>query len=227
MTTTAVIVSRKNYQNIMQPRMAELKKKLFGNNENIYFHSREIRRKDGIYKIFLNKNLYKKFKLEMDVIIEKSRIKIITSSINKIKLQKKAEKFHKRTGNKYDFGDLYLQNVNYILERLGHFLKKKTAKIIFETRGKKESKRIQGVLAEAQRNGTFYHAKERFQSMNKRIAFFAKKDNINGLQMVDYCVYPFSRHTKNPKDKDNKFFDFLRQFVYKGNYGEYGLKEWP
>ena len=82
-------------------------------------------------------------------------------------------------------------------------------------------------MSDAKLNGTFYCPKERFKNIDDDILFFNKKDNINGLQLADYCTYSFSRHTKNPKDIDNKFFDFLRKFVYKGNFGEYGLKEWP
>jgi hypothetical protein len=57
--------------------------------------------------------------------------------------------------------------------------------------------------------------------------FFTKEDNVNGVQMADYCTYPFARHAKDPKDPDNKLFDLLRPFVYKGDFSEYGLKEWP
>jgi len=48
-----------------------------------------------------------------------------------------------------------------------------------------------------------------------------------GLQVADYCTYPFARHAKSPSDSNNEFFHFLRKFVYKGDYWEYGLKEWP
>jgi len=56
---------------------------------------------------------------------------------------------------------------------------------------------------------------------------YEKKDNINGLQLADYCTYPFARHAKDNNDADNDFFKFLRKYVYNGDYGEYGLKEWP
>lgn len=199
----------------------------FFQNKDIYFHSREIRRKDGIFKIFLDELLYAKFKKRMNALLKNGSITIISSSINKIKLLKKAKKFKNIAGQQYNIGDIYLRNIEYVLERLGLFLKNKTGKIVFETRGKKENKRIQAVLINAKQKGTFYYPKERFKNIDKKILFFTKNDNINGLQMADYCTYPFARHAKNDSDKNNKFFGILRKYIYKGDYGEYGLKEWP
>ena len=226
LTITAAMVSRVVYGDILMPGLDEIKEYFF-RNKNIYFHSREIRRKDGIFKIFLGENKYSKFKNLVDSLIERSSVVFVSSSINKLKLLEKAKKFEKSSGEKYDTGDLYLRCLGFVLERAGHFLSSDSGKIIFERRGKKESKRIQAVLDDAKRDGTFYCPKERFKNIDKEILFFDKSDNINGLQVADYCTYPFSRHAKNPKDKNNMFFDFLRKFVYQGDFGEYGLKEWP
>lgn len=226
MTVTGVILTKTVYQEIFMPGLDEIKEQFF-KSKNISFHSREIRRKDGIFKIFLDKKIYDDFKTKMNLLIEKSSITIVSSSINKINFAKKAKSFKRKTGELYNIGDIYLRNVEYVLERIGHFLEDKTAKIIFEARGKKESTRIQAVLNNVRQNGTFYYNKEHFKGINKDIVFFSKKNNINGLQLVDYCTYPFARHAKNPSDKNNKFFEILKQYIYKGNYGSYGLKEWP
>ena len=226
MTLTALIVSKSVYQEILMPGLDEIKEEFF-KNKNIYFHSREIRNKDGIFKIFLDGVLYKTFKDKVDILLEKSSIVIISSSTNKIKFVEKAQQFQQKTGTVYNIGDIYLRNVEYVLERTGHFLKDNTGKIIFEIRGRKESKRIQGVLTNAKQDGTFYCPKERFKNIDDEILFFNKQDNINGLQIVDYCTYPFARHSKDPGDTDNNFFHILRKYIYKGDFGEYGLKEWP
>lgn len=226
MTVTAVIVAKSVYKEILMSGVDEIKE-YFLKSKNIYFHSREIRRKDGIFKIFLNESLYSEFKRKIDLLLDKSSITIISSSINKIKLVEKAIKFEKMSGQKYNIGDIYLRNVGYVLERIGHFLKEDSGKIVFEKRGKKESRRIQAVLTDAKKDGTFYCPKERFRGIDDEVLFFNKQDNINGLQVADYCAYPFARHTKDPSDTDNKLFDFLRRYIYKGDYWEYGLKEWP
>lgn len=226
MTVLALIVPRVMYKKVMMVQMDEIKDSLFG-TKAVYFHSREIRRKDGIYKIFLDEVKYSSFKKAMVEALEQSFVTIISCSINKLKLLQKATDFKEKTGVGYKIGDLYLCNVDYILERVGHFLGGKSAKIIFESRGKTESLRIQGVLTEAKNNGTFYCPKERFDTIDEKILFFNKKDNVNGLQMADYCVYPFARHARNKFDLDNKFFELLRKYIYKGQHSEYGLKEWP
>jgi len=226
MTVTALIVSSKVYQDVLVPSLDEIKQRFWGNRD-IHFHSNEIRRKDGIFKVLIDPEQYKAFKGMMIGTVEKSSITIISSSINKMKLLKRAEKFESETGQKYDPGDLYMTNVNWVLERIGHFLKTDNARILFETRGKRESRRIQGVLNTTKKNGTFYHPPETFKNITDEVMFFTKADNVNGIQMADYSTYPFARHSKDPKDPDNKLFDLLRAFVYKGDYGEYGLKEWP
>jgi len=226
MTVTALIVDRKVYQEVMVPSIDEIKEK-FWHSRDVHFHSNEIRRKDGIFKELLNEDNYTYFKEKMIEILEKSSVTIISSSINKMKLLQKAENFESISGQKYNPGDLYLRNVDWVLERIGHFLKTNTAKIIFETRGNKESRKIQGVLTNAKNNGTFYHSKDRFKNINEEILFFTKQDNVNGIQMVDYYTYPFARHAKDPKDTDNKLFDLVRKYIYSGDYGDYGLKEWP
>lgn len=226
MTVTALIVQSKTYKKILVPLIDEIKMK-FWNTRDIHFHSNEIRRKDGIFKVLLNENYYIMFKKMMIEALDKSAITIVSSSINKFKLLNIAEKFEKNTNQKYNPGDLYLRNVDWVLERIGHFLKTDTAKIIFETRGNKESRKIKGVLTEVKKNGTFYHSKERFVNINDEILFFSKIDNVNGIQMADYCTYPFARHARDSNDENNKLFDLLRKYLYKGDFGEYGLKEWP
>ena len=226
MTVTALIVRSSVYKDVFVPSIDAIKEK-FWNSRDIHFHSNEIRRKDGIFKVLLDEEKYTDFKTLMTDSLENSSVTIISSSINKKKLLQKTENFKTTTGNNYNMGDLYLTNVSWVLERIGHFLKgDDTAKIIFETRGKKESKRIQSVLDEVKKNGCFYHSADRFKNINSEILFFTKKDNVNGVQMVDYCTYPFARYAKDRTD-ENKLFEILRKFVYKGDYGEYGLKEWP
>lgn len=226
LTISAIIVSKRIYQGIMMPDLDSMKQRFFS-SKGIYFHSREIRRKDGIFKIFINDEKYEEFKTCMDDTLGKSSITIVSASINKMKLLQKAQDFEKYSSDKYNVGDLYLRCVGYVFERVGHFLSLDDGKIIFEKRGKKESKRIQAILTDAKESGTFYCKKDQFKNIDDEILFFDKKDNINGLQVADYCAYPISRHAKDPSDKDNKFFEFLSQFIYKGDYGEYGLKEWP
>lgn len=225
LTVSALVVSTTVYKEVLRPAIDEIKTRFWGTRD-IHFHSNEIRRKDGIFKTLLDPVRYDEFKQMMLSALEKSSVTLISSSINKLKLLDKVERFKESSGNDYNFGDLYLRDVEWVLERIGHFVKDDTARIVFETRGNKESRRIQGVLTTVKQNGTFYTDKSRFKNISDEILFFTKEDNVNGVQMADYCTYPFARHAKNGTD-DNKLFDLLRPFVYQGDFGEYGLKEWP
>lgn len=225
MTVFALIVSTTVYKEVMVPAVDEIKTRFWGNRD-INFHSNEIRRKDGIFKILLDPEQYETFKKMILGVLERSSATIISSSINKLKLLDRGAKFKEKTGSDYNFGDLYLTNVGWVLERLGYFIKDDTSRIIFEAQGPRESRRIQGVLDEAKKNGTFYCSSARFRNISDSILFFTKEDNVNGIQMADYCSYPFARHTKNSTD-DNKLFELLRPFIYRGDFGTYGLKEWP
>ncbi|MBU6388996.1 DUF3800 domain-containing protein [Patescibacteria group bacterium] len=225
MTVVAVAIEQSVYASDTVPRVNALKEKLFGTTSS-HLHSREIRRKEGGFKVLLDAGIYESFKREMDNILLESRATLISSSINKLILLDRIERFERESSQPYNLGDIYLRNVDFVLERLGHFLKARSGQIVFETRGRSESRRVQGVLIDAKQKGTFYFSPERFGAIREEIRFFSKKDNIVGLQLADYCAYPFARHARNGGDKDNKFFDFLRQFIYKGGSGEYGLKEW-
>ena len=226
LTITALIVTRTTYQEVFVPAVNAIKQEFWGSHQ-IHFHSHEIRRKDGIFKLLLDPRKYEAFKEKMLKVFEASAASIISSSINKFNFLKKASKFKTETDNDYALGDPYLINVSWALERICHFIGDRTVSIIFESRGRKENKRIQGVLAETKASGTFYYSADRFKNFSNTILFYAKEENVNGLQMVDYCAYPFARHAKDPNSLDNKLFDLLRRYVYKGNFGEYGLKEWP
>ena len=220
MTLVAVIVSTDSYRNIMMPQVNDIKNYFFG-TENICFHSSKIRRKDGIFKEFLNPNTYNEFKLRMNNVLKHSSIQIVSCSIDKRKL------YIPKVGGGSGIGDLYLKNTEYVLERVGHFLGDSRGKIIFETVGKRESRRIRSVLARIKGGGNNYNSPRTFRGINKEILFFTKEENINGLQIADYCAYPFFRHAKDGDSDENKFFDILKPYIHKGDYGDYGFKEWP
>ncbi len=175
LTVSALVVSTTVYKEVLRPAIDDIKMHFWGTRD-IHFHSNEIRRKDGIFKLLLDPIRYDEFKHVMIAALEKSSVTIISSSINKRNLLEKAERFKEITGNDYNLGDLYLTNVGWVFERLGHFIKTDTARIIFETRGRQESRRIQGVLAAARQSGTFYHSKERFANISDEVLFFTKKD---------------------------------------------------
>jgi hypothetical protein len=225
-TITALLIKKEDYQNKLLPRLLHLKEKFFQNKE-IIFHSNDIRRKNRGFKIFLDENVYSDFKKDIVEVIDKSKIKIISCSIKKDALLERSLRYRK-DGVDYDFGNVYLKNFEFVLERLAHFLNKKnaSAKLIFETVGKAESKKIQKTLDSLKQDGTFYHNSSVFDRIDEEILFYMKKDVVNGLQIADYLVNPFAKHAKDSSE-DNQLYEILLPYVYNGDRSQYGLKIWP
>lgn len=218
-TLTALIVPNNAYRDIMMPRIDDIKQEFF-NNKDIYFHSHSIRRNIGPFKIFLNKHQYGQFKARMDSVIQESAPTFVSFSIDKRLLIDMFLSYQDSVGAKVYLNDMvYLMEFVGLLDLMKQFLGSRTAKIIFETIGKRESKRIQSVLHYQVDNNLTE------TGVDRDVLFFTKQDNINGLQMVDYCSYPFFRHANNNNDPDNKFFDVLEPYVYK-DHSSSGIREW-
>jgi hypothetical protein len=113
MTITALIIKASVYKDIFVPSLDDIKQK-FWNSREVHFHSNEIRRKDGIFKVLIDETKYRDFKISMTKILENSSVTIVSSSINKKRLLNKVEKFKAETGSEYDMGDLYLTNVSWV-----------------------------------------------------------------------------------------------------------------
>lgn len=71
LTITAVIYEKSFYKNFVIPCVKEIKVKHF-NDENIIFHSTDIRNKKKEFEIFKNEDLYTDFKQDMKKLIEKT-----------------------------------------------------------------------------------------------------------------------------------------------------------
>ena len=82
MTITALIIKASVYNDIFVPSLDDIKQKLW-NSREVHFHSNEIRRKDGIFKVLIDETKYRDFKISMTKILENSSVTIVSSSINK------------------------------------------------------------------------------------------------------------------------------------------------
>jgi len=224
-TITALILKRSDYDTLLLPKILTLKRDFFG-DDTVILHSNEIRRKDRAFKVFLNNDIYSQFKEKIAKVLDDSNITIVSSSIKKDKLLERSKKFDIVGG--YNFGNIYLRNFEFVLERIAHFLNQNSAtgKLIFETVGKNESKKIQNTLNSLKDGGTMYHNSSTFEKIDKEILFYAKKDVVNGLQVADYIVYPFAKYAKDFTE-DNALYKILLKYIHKNERSMYGLKVWP
>lgn len=122
----------------------------------------------------------------------------------------------------------------YLLERYAHFLNaqkkegvKVIGRIIAEQRGGQKDKELVKVYKNIREGGTqYFRNSNHFDCLPEKMDFIPKKYNVPGLQLSDYCCYPFYKNHKFPRS-ENEHYDFLETFIYPGDYGKYGHKRWP
>lgn len=204
----------------------QIKLDIFHSKE-IVFHNVDIRFKRGAFVCFhYAPDTYELFKGRMNALVNDLRPILICSSLDK---KKWVQKFPRKL---YFKDNPYEQAFEYLLERYAHFLNAQTAKkvvgnLIMEDRGNSDKNRsLTAVLKRLKQQGTQYVKADRFDRLNPKIEFKAKKLNIPGLQLSDYFVYAFYVNHKNPQS-ENKHYSFLEQFIYPGDYAKYGYKKWP
>ena len=213
-----------NTKDSLKDQLNQLKQEIWG-TEEIILHSVEIRNKTGPFSVFNDVALYEYFKSETNRITKEIGTVIICSSLNK---QLWVSKYPK----KLLFGDdPYGQAFIYLLERYNNFLENSgtnaRGKIIAEMRGNpKQNKALAAEYENFRNYGTQYLNKPPYAKLAEKMEFKKKSMNIPGLQLADYCCYPFYKNHKRP-DSDNKHYEFLEKLVYPGERNKYGHKKWP
>lgn len=215
-----------NQKHQLKEQLNQIKRDIFRSTE-VILHSVDIRNKRCAFACFYyNDELYETFKSRMNTLTNDLHPVIICSSLDK---KKWVEKFPRKLFFK---DDPYEQAFEYLLERYAHFLNSQAGKsivgnIIMEDRKDREkNKRLTQTLERLKESGNQYFKAHHFNKLTSKIEFHAKKLNIPGLQLSDYCVYPFYLNHKCPQS-ENKHFDFLEQFIYPGEFARYGFKKWP
>lgn len=222
-TLIAVIIGN-NKSTLLQSELSKIKK-CFWRSDKVILHNVEIRHKQGAFAIFHYKpDLYEEFKIKMDELTNILTPSILCSSLDKLIWVKKYPRklFFK--------DDPYEQAFIYLLERYAHFLNNQAseivrAKIVAESRENKDAS-LRKTLKYLKEYGTQYNPKDFFRRLPDKIEFYNKKFNIGGLQISDYFSYAFYVNHKYPQ-RENLHYDFLKQFVYPGEFGNYGHKKWP
>jgi len=191
---------------------------------SVILHSREIRKCEGAFQILFNLELKKNFYDDLNLILGEAKYTIIASGINKEEYIKKYGKGAK---------DPYLISLSFIIERLIFYLdtfnKGAIAEIKLEIRGRKEDKMLAAHLNMIMDRGTYYISPERLKEKIKGFEFFAKRENILGLQIADLTAYPLARHILRPEEPYIPF-KIIEKKIYcdkNGKYDGWGLKIFP
>lgn len=194
-----------------------IKNKFWG-GKDVILHSRDIRKHEKEFSIFFNSDVKNSFFNELNHLFEKSDYVIITDGINK-------DEYIKRYGR---LSSVYELCLSFIIERAIFYLddikEDNYLYIVIEERGKKENNKLKEHFNKILSKGTGYVVPERLKKV--KLAFRAKRKNINGLQIADLMAYPIARYIMD-KSRANPAFDLLSQKIYQKQGKMFGLKTYP
>lgn len=217
------IFNKKHYCNKVVPKLQEFKFKYFG-HDSIILHEHEIRKEKPPFNIFSNKQERFEFMDELGGIIQSVNFVLITSVIEKYRLEQKYGA-HKHP---------YNLALGFGLERIYRFLEEKGQEnllthILVEKRGNKEDKDLELEFRRICDGANWFKRTLPFE-----VRFADKKINSAGLQLADLIARPVGLNVLRP-EQTNKAFDILEQKFYcKGgrkeigyDYIGWGLKKFP
>jgi len=204
----------------MDKLLNDFKIKYFGTKE-IILHYRDIKKRNGVFGMLLDKQKNDEFLKELKAIISEINFKVIVSVIDK--------KCHlKEYGKIAD--DPYELSLNFIIERYIFCCDNtmKDGSIIVEKRGAKEDKKLVEKWVKIYQRGTGYIESPEIQTKVKELKMIWKKDNLNGLQIADISASSILRKFIH-FDKEEEFFDIIKPKLvfYRGQYIGKGVKVFP
>jgi len=183
-------------------------------------NSSDIRRCRKEFQILLDVDLRSKFLADVNDLITNSKYEVIADGIRK-------EEFIKKYGK---LANVYELCLSFILERTYFCLNvmpwNKTLYIIIEERGKREDNKLKDYILKVISRGTHYVSADNFRSLNIKIEFRKKKQNVNGLQISDLIAYPVATYVLD-KNRANPAFDIVEPKFYRKSGIRYGLKTFP
>ena len=215
-----MIISEERYARFRED--INLIKRKFWGNKTVILHSRDIRKCENEFQILFDLELKRSFYEQINRLIVTGEYTVVASAIRKDK--------YIHTYGKLS-NDVYELALSFIIERSVFYLEglkgvKKELHIIIEKRGKKEDKKLDEHFQRLMARGTGYVSAQRLKSLELKIFFRDKKENVNGLQIADLLAYPIARYVIDKK-RANPAFDLIASKFYMKNGKRYGLKIFP
>lgn len=209
------IFEKQYYCNDIVPRVLNFKMKFFGSEIPI-LHEHEMRKSENAFNLLLDETIRNEFYSDLNEIMTQANYQIISSLIDK---------------NRYQLlpyqTNIYSMSARFGIERVLWEMKSrnqagKRIPIIFESRGKREDKRLMEALDHI--CSSVPGAAEMFD-----VQCVSKKCNCIGLQFSDMVARPIGMHYLKP-GQNNRAWNMLEPKFRKSAYGKmlgYGLKIYP
>ncbi|MCC6182188.1 MAG: DUF3800 domain-containing protein, partial [Bacteroidia bacterium] len=217
----AIVFSESEYY-VFDSAIKKLKIKHFG-NENVVFHSTEMRKNKNAFKIFQDKAILQNFYKDIDEIFTKQNYKIIACIVKK-------EEYKRRYPKR---NTAYEDALTFICERamsyLGKGHKPNTLHFCLEKRGNKKDALLKKIYNQIIKYGTEFKSTNDFTVCHPNLFFRGKHQNINGLQFSDLCAYPIARRELSP-EKKQPTYELFEDKIYCNFLGikdGHGLKYFP
>jgi hypothetical protein len=214
---------KRHYSEKVVPALHKFKFNHFG-HDLVVLHEREIRKEEGDFRFFVNRDHKTRFVSELTEIIEASNFILISCVIDKARLRAKGES----SGNPYHLA------LGFCLETLYEFLLEKRqhkalTHVIVECRGKKEDNELElefrRICDGANRIGI---------QLPFDVIFADKKVDSPGLQLADLVARPVGMNVMRPEQANRAFDSLKRKFYCSGGrerlgegYEDWGLKIYP
>lgn len=196
-------------------------KREFWNDENVIFHSREIRKHQRRFVNLNDSSTKEGFYNRINNLLSHNGIYVVVCCT--------VPKYHCIEKHGKDI-DIYGIALSYVLQRSIFYLDEAEPtgklRIIVEKRGKREDRILRDYYNRLLEKGIKYCPTERLKAHIHDFNFSSKAENINGLQIADLIAYPISRHVLFP-EKDNPAFKIVEPNIYVSEGRRLGLKIFP
>ncbi|UFH55494.1 DUF3800 domain-containing protein [Spirosoma sp. KNUC1025] len=222
-----VLISDSKYQ-LLKQQIEQLKYDLW-QDERVILHSRDIRRKEGPFYLFTQKEKWIYFLSEFNRIVTESTFRVISAVIQKeaYKDRQVANPLIGVYGHAFTF---LIERCVFCLDEVNRDFSPEL-RVIAESRGTDADLTIAKYLKTIKLSprGTGFVPSHRINQYGFSLNFMAKSKNNVGLQIADLMAYPIARfvidgYTTNPS------FEILKPRIYndgRGNFKGYGLKVFP
>lgn len=187
-----LIIKRCDYEDILAPKINELKLKHFERTD-IIFHYTDMKNNKGEFSSFVDSNIRNKFWTDFVNIIKSVNFNTIGVYFNQALMTNLYK--HSGTSN-YDIA------YRHILENYMHFLKEHSGvgSICIESRTFKEDMYLQQNHFNYVENGSVYYNSQNTSTHLSTIGFIVKGDNCIGLQIADIIPARFMRIINKQSD---------------------------
>lgn len=219
-TLCGILVSEQKLQ-WLENEIKSLKRDLW-NNEEVIFHSREIRNCSKNFVNLLDNEVKAQFYTRINKILGADDVYVIVCCC--ILKEPFIERFN--TGE-----DVYGLSLKYLIERAVFHIDdctggKAKLRIMVERRNPTQNKMLLRYYNGLRVKGTKWITSERLIDRVKSFSFEDKKHNVIGLQVADLIAYPISRQVLNP-ERWNPAFDVIAKNIYTYKGARLGFKIIP